>query len=136
FVKEKEAKQLLKTAITFTDDWNSLNAKMLLLIFYNTGMRRAELINLKERNIDAAKGQIKVLGKGNKERIIPVTKELLHEIDDYIQQKKRSFEEQAEELLVTEKGKKLYPKYVYLLVKKYLSQAATLDKKSPHVLRH
>src|SRR5690606_32913154 len=75
-------------------------------------------------------------GKGNKERIIPVSKEIFTVIAGYQAEKKKTFEKMDDTLLVTEKGKKLYPKYAWLLVNKYLGQASTLDKKSPHVLRH
>ena len=77
-----------------------------------------------------------MLGKGNKERIIPVSKELFLEIRKYQQLKRKTFEKTEDMLLVTEKGKKIVSKYACLLVNKYLGQASTLDKKSPHVLRH
>jgi integrase/recombinase XerC len=77
-----------------------------------------------------------VLGKGNKERIIPVSKEVIVIIRDYQQWKRKEFENTEEVLLVTAKGKKMYPKYAYLLVKQYLGDIKTLDKKSPHILRH
>jgi len=109
---------------------------MLIILFYATGMRLSELIGLKEKQLDLGRSGIKVLGKGNKERVIPVSAEVADCIRDYQQWKKKEFETTTDLLLVTEKGKKLYPKYAYLLVNKYLSQASTLDKKSPHVLRH
>ena len=143
FVKEEETKQLMKALNQSTEDWKSLNAKMLIILFYNTGMRLSELINLKEKQLDPGRSQIKVLGKGNKERIIPVSKEIIKAIGDYRQLKKKEFaqmdsmgERTDDTLLVTEKGKKLYPKYAYLLVRQCLAGAGTLDKKSPHVLRH
>lgn len=136
FVKEEETRHLLDALNQSTDDWKSLNARMLITIFYSTGMRLSELINLKEQQVDASRGHIKVLGKGNKERVIPAGKELLDLISFYRQQKKKEFGSTGTELLVTEKGKKMYPKYAYLLVKKYLGEASTLDKKSPHILRH
>jgi integrase/recombinase XerC len=77
-----------------------------------------------------------VLGKGNKERILPLDRTLVTEIRDYLQQKRKNFENRADTLLVTEKGKKLYPRYAWALVNKYLGQATTLEQKSPHVLRH
>jgi integrase/recombinase XerC len=113
-----------------------LNAKMLISIFYATGMRLSELINLKEKQIDFSRSQIKVLGKGNKERIIPVSKKVLELIKIYQALKRKEFEKPDDTLLVTEKGKKLYPKYAYLLVNQVLGSASTLDQKSPHVLRH
>jgi integrase/recombinase XerC len=136
FVKESETRQILESLSGSTEDWKTLNAKMLLTLFYSTGMRLSELIGLKEKQIDFARSQIKVLGKGNKERIIPVSREMLENIREYQKHKKKEFEAPEEYFLVTEKGKKLYPKYAYLLVKKYLGEASTLDKKSPHVLRH
>lgn len=136
FVKEDETGKLLKTLSASTEDWRSLNARMLILLFYSTGMRLSELINLRERQIDGNRGQVKVLGKGNKERIIPLNGSLITEIQEYCRLKRKDFEAPDDYLLVTEKGRKLYPKYAYLLVKESLGQAGTLDKKSPHVLRH
>ncbi len=136
FVKEQDAQQLLKTLDTSTEDWKSLNARMLISIFYATGMRLSELINLKEKQLDQSRLQLRVLGKGNKERIIPVSRELFDDINEYQRLKKKTFENADDYLLVTEKGKKLYPKYAWLLVNDYLGRASTLNKKSPHVLRH
>ena len=136
FVKEEDTRQMLLTLARSTEDWKSLNARLLILIFYATGMRLSELLNLREKQIDFSKSQIKVLGKGNKERIIPVSPELVENIRAYLQLKKKEFEKTDDFFLVTEKGKKLYPKYAYLLVKQVLGETSTLDKKSPHVLRH
>jgi integrase/recombinase XerC len=136
FVKEEDTRKLVEALHASTENWKSLNAKMLIIIFYATGMRLSELINLKEKQVDFSNSQVKVLGKGNKERIIPISKELSRSIRDYQQLKKKEFENAGDFLLVTEKGKKLYPKYAYLLVKEVLAGASTLDKKSPHILRH
>jgi len=136
FVKEKETEKLVETLNRSAGSWKTLNAKMLITIFYATGMRLSELINLKEKQIDFSRSQIKVLGKGNKERSIPVSKKIVEMIRDYQQLKKKEFEKTDDVLLVTEKGRKMYSKYAYLLVNKFLGEAGTLDKKSPHVLRH
>ncbi len=136
FVKEEDTRQMILALGRSTENWKSLNARMLITIFYATGMRLSELINLREKQIDAGKGQIKVLGKGNKERIIPVSPELVKDMRNYQHLKKKEFEQADDFFLVTEKGKKLYPKYAYLLVRQVLGEASTLDKKSPHVLRH
>ena len=136
FVREEDTARLLHTLETAAEDWKSLNAKMLITIFYATGMRQSELLGLRERQIDFEKAQIRVLGKGNKERIIPVSPEILKQVRDYCDQKKSRFENPDDYLLVTEKGKKLYPKYAWLLVNTYLGMTTTLEKKSPHVLRH
>jgi len=142
-MKEHETKELIRTLSGSTEDWKTLNAKMLIVLLYCTGMRISELINLRERQLDFGRSQIKVLGKGNKERIIPVSRDLVRNIEDYQRMKKKehvrreSDENDIEDvLLVTEKGKRLYPKYAYLLVRKHLRDSSTLDKNSPHVLRH
>lgn len=136
YVQETDTRKLVLTLQQSTEDWKSMNKKMLITIFYATGMRLSELINLHEKQIDFSKSQFKVLGKGNKERLIPASKEMLEMIRDYQQMKKKNFEKTDDFLLVTEKGKKLYPKYAYLLVNQVLEEASTLDKKSPHILRH
>jgi len=137
FIKEEDTRNLINISGLVTENWKSLNTYLLVSLFYGTGMRLSELINLKESQVDFARRQIKVLGKGNKERIIPVTDELLKTVRDYIQQKKKEFEKPDNTLLITEKGKKMYAKYAYLLVNTVLdSTIKTLDKKSPHVLRH
>ena len=87
--------------------------------------------------MDEFNSSVKVLGKGSKERIIPVSRQLMQVLQDYIYAKRCSFAQFDKEfLLVNAKGRKLYPKYVYDAVKKYLSLVTTIDKKSPHVLRH
>lgn len=136
FINEGDTQKLVESLALSTENWKTLNAKMLITIFYATGMRLSELINLKEKQIDFSNSQIKVLGKGNKERIIPVSKEIMEAIRNYQELKKRDFEVSSDVLMVTDKGKKIYPKYAYLLVNQILGGASTLDKKSPHVLRH
>lgn len=136
FVKEEDTRMLLETLNSAAEDWKSLNAKMLVIIFYATGMRLSELINLSENQIDFSREQIKVLGKGNKERVIPVSREVIAAIRNYQQLKNKEFEGMNNSLLVTERGKKLYPRYAWKLVNQVLGEASTLDKKSPHVLRH
>lgn len=137
FIKEEDTDKLIRSTHSATENWKSLNTHILVQLFYGTGMRLSELVNLKENQVDFGRRQIKVLGKGNKERIIPVTTELMGVVKEYIQQKKKEFENATGTLLVTEKGKKMYPKYAYLLVNAVLNDTIkTLDKKSPHVLRH
>ena len=109
----------------------------MLHLFYNTGMRQAELAGLKEATISKSNSTIKVLGKGNKERIIPVSNQLMDTMQHYMADKRKllaAFDEEV--LLVTVLGKKLYPSYIYTVVNKYLAMVTTIDKKSPHVLRH
>jgi len=137
FIKEKDVEELIKSLTTYAEDWDSLNTKMLITVFYSTGMRLSELINMKERQVDFSRKQLKILGKGNKERIIPAGPDLLNTLREYINEKRKVFEKTDDVLLVSSRGKKLYPKYAYNLVKTILSEEVkTLDKKSPHVLRH
>ncbi|MCW3107473.1 MAG: tyrosine-type recombinase/integrase [Segetibacter sp.] len=136
FVSQSDM-ETLQRYVEFPDTWKGQTDKLLLELFYATGMRLSELIGLKESQLDAANGQVKVLGKGNKERIIPVSKELLNQLVSYVQNKRESFSGVLfPNLFINEKGKPLYPKYVYNVVKANLSLITTLQKKSPHVLRH
>ena len=109
--------------------------RMIMELFYATGIRLSELIGLKDSNIDLYQCQVKVLGKRNKERIIPFTNKLKVLIDFYLKSR-QDIVTNAPNFFVTEKGKKLYPKLVYRIVINQLSSVTTLDKKSPHVLRH
>ncbi len=119
----------------FSNDFEGLRDKLLINLFYSTGIRLSELQNLQNSNIDFFQKQIKVLGKRNKERIIPITSETLALIKTYnIENNRLGFSNQY--LLLTNKGEQLYPKFIYNTVKKYLSQVTTLSKRSPHVLRH
>ena len=123
--------------VEFPDNWEGRTQRLLIQLFYNTGIRQAELVGLKESQVDRHNNSIKVLGKGNKERIIPVSNKLMDVLQGYISGKRTELELfEAELLLVNARGKKLYPRYVYNTVKKYLSLVTTIDKKSPHVLRH
>lgn len=114
---------------------------LILELFYGTGIRRSELIHLRQSDVDFRKSTIKVLGKRNKERIIPVTKPLLELIEAYVNQKQQNGTprpaDDSDYLLQHPKsGKKLTEKFVYNKVIKYLAGVTTIDKKSPHVLRH
>jgi len=133
FVEKDKMNQLLDNQESFEEDPDKLRNKLIIELFYATGMRLSELINLKQGSIDLSKGQLKVLGKRNKERIIPFGPELGREIKAWLDSKK---EEEPELLFTGKSGKKLSEKLVYTIVKKYLSGVTTIDKKSPHVLRH
>ena len=136
FVSEKDTNRLL-TQVEFSEGFKGLTEKLIIQLLYATGMRKAELIALKEYNIDNSNASIKVLGKGNKERIIPVNATLINELKYYCQQKKILFvRNESMDLFVNEKGLKLDPKTVYNIVKKYLSKVTTIEKRSPHILRH
>ncbi len=136
YVEEKDMAELLDT-LRFPDDWEGWTDRLLLAIFYHTGMRLSELMNLRENQVDSSKRTLKVLGKGNKERVIPVSPVLIKGIEEYMRKKRKELEApDTQFLLVGAKGKKLYPKYLYRSVHKYLAQVTTIEKKSPHVLRH
>lgn len=134
---EQRDMEVLLHDIAFTDGLQGRTEKLIINLFYSTGMRLSEMVNLLEGQVDPAYKTIRVLGKGNKERIIPVGEELIGQIEAYRQCKKQELPPAAHPyLLVDKKGKQLYHKAVYLIVKKYLQQVSTLHKKSPHVLRH
>jgi len=136
FVEQKDIKTLFNY-VEFPDTWEGKTSRLLLMIFYQTGIRLSELINIKESHVDTSKGSIKVLGKGNKERIIQVNNNLLKEIEKYTAEKNFNIgEAQKDFLFINSKGKKLYPKYVYNVVKKYIGDVSTNERKSPHILRH
>jgi integrase/recombinase XerC len=132
YVEEKDM-QTLFDYVEFSSDWNGQSEKLILQLFYNTGMRISELINLKIKQLDVAYNHIKVLGKGNKERIIPINKALINALEAYIKGRPEST---MENIFINEKGKPLYAKQVYNLVKKNLALVTTVQKKGPHILRH
>ena len=136
YVEQKEMAGLF-SEVEFPDDWEGRTDRLLLRILYYTGMRLSELVGLREGQVDFGNRVIKVLGKGNKERVIPVNRELIDAIGDYRDSKRVELEGSDKQfLLVNGKGRKLYPKYVQRAVKSYLAQVTTIDQKSPHVLRH
>lgn len=120
----------------FAHTFEGTRDRLILEMFYQTGMRRAELVNLRLSDIDFARMQILVTGKGDKQRLIPIEWELRHLIEDYLCCRKQDINPDNDYVFVTKKGKHVYDKLVYLAVKKSLSNITTMDKKSPHVLRH
>ncbi len=135
FVEEKDMHTLFDY-VEFSDDWKGRTEKLVLQLFYSTGMRLSELIGLKENQLDGSLRQLKVLGKGNKERILPLSPELVQLLKAYIQDKPDKQEEKHQRLFVNEKGKPLQPRQVYSFVKQHLATVTTVTKKSPHILRH
>ncbi|HXB41957.1 MAG TPA: tyrosine-type recombinase/integrase [Bacteroidia bacterium] len=130
-IKKLQKKQRAEGETEFT----SLLKKLILELFYQTGIRRSELVNLEQKNIDLHVTQLKVLGKRNKERIIPFGTDLKNILEDYISQKEKN-NLPADFLLYRENATRVYDKWVYSLVKEELKDVTTLSKKSPHVLRH
>lgn len=135
FVADKDISTLL-SHVEFGADWTGRTERLLIELFYHTGMRLSELINLKEGSVNFANHTLKVLGKGNKERILPLSPELIKSIGEYLKEKKSVIAEPQNCLLCTARGKQLAPRAVYSIVKKYLSLVTTIEKRSPHVLRH
>jgi len=130
FVKENEIELLLEEVI-FDSGFIGKRDKLIIEIFYLTGMRLTELINIKVTDIDFHNNSIKVIGKRNKERIIPLSKSIINTIQSFI------YEFDLKEFLITNsKGNKVYSKLVYRVVRKYLSKITSINKKSPHILRH
>ena len=132
YLTENQANDLFAN-IQFSDNWKGRTEKLVLSIFYATGIRLSELIQLKEKDLAFYPAQIRIFGKGGKERIIPIPEKIAGEIQIYIEEKPQNH---SDRLLITEKGKPLYAKQVYNFVKKYLSDVTTIYKKSPHILRH
>jgi len=134
----KENMESLFQNIEFNEEFDGVRDKLIIEMLYFTGMRLSELINLKDSDIDIQSQQIKVLGKRNKERIIPFSIVLQNSIENYLKVRKKDIIqlEQNSYFFVTQKGKKIYEKLVYRTVNSYLGKVSTLRKKSPHVLRH
>ena len=136
FVADKDIKTLFEH-VEFPDTWKGQTERLLLIIFYQTGMRLSEAIQLKESNINFSSNSLKVLGKGNKERVIPIQPDLKEALRSYMEKKKTEFPDApGNYLLISENGRPLQPRAVYTSVKSYLSLVTTIQKRSPHVLRH
>ncbi|WP_026463319.1 tyrosine-type recombinase/integrase [Adhaeribacter aquaticus] len=136
FVPEETFNTFLNS-FEFEDSFEGYRDKLILELLYGTGMRLAELIGIKELDIDSFNKTVKVLGKGNKERIIPINDSLHTTLLLYLEKKKTKFSDNIPvKLLVTNKALPLYPKFVYRTVKKYINLVTTSEHASPHVLRH
>ncbi len=136
FVNEAEMNLLLDSC-EFSDDFVGMRDRLIMELLYGTGIRLSELITLKTQNVHLLNRTIKVLGKRNKERVIPFSASLEKVIKQYLQLKKFSFsKDELPNLIVTDKGEPCYPMFIYRVVKKYLNLFTTIDKRSPHVLRH
>ena len=133
---EDEIKSLFK-GDHFSNDYMGILEKTIIAVFYYTGIRRIELINLKERNVLINDGVIKVHGKRNKERLIPILDELIQIIQTYLKKKNEIIiENNSSTFFVNKKGKMLTESFVYKTVNRYFSIVSSKTKKSPHMLRH
>jgi integrase/recombinase XerC len=139
FIKEHEAQELFIEDSFYLNNpeqsvFENTRDELIMLLLYQCGIRLSELVNLKVRDFNNE--SIKVLGKRNKERIIPINEQLAKKIDHYLLIRKQEFELNAEYLIVKNDGVKIYEKFVYRKVNHYLSTVTKMKKKSPHTLRH
>ncbi|HSH18917.1 MAG TPA: tyrosine-type recombinase/integrase [Draconibacterium sp.] len=135
FVEEKNLHHLLDDGF-FSDDFAGVRDKLVITLLYGTGIRLSELLLLKDDDFDTKNGLIRVLGKRKKERIIPYPISINQLIEHYIYARNTTIGFKTDRLLVTEAGKPVYEKLIYRVVKNNLSKVTSLEKKSPHVLRH
>ncbi|MCH5329051.1 MAG: tyrosine recombinase XerC [Coprobacter sp.] len=135
FVKQDEM-DLLLDEVDFGDGFSAVRDRLIIAVFYSTGIRRAELIGLKDVDVDTGAATMKVTGKRNKQRIIPFGGELASLIDEYRTVRARTVGGGTADFFVRETGEPLYPQLVYRVVTRYLEAVCSLNKKSPHVLRH
>jgi integrase/recombinase XerC len=136
FISQESINQLLDGS-GFEDNYEGLREKLILELLYGTGIRLAELIGLKQQDVDLASRTLKVTGKGNKERIIPINDNLYLCLQRYLETKKSQFPDNPPlTLFVTNKTLPLYPKFVYRVVQRYIGLISTARHKSPHILRH
>ena len=121
--------------IAIDTDFTSTRNKLIVELFYSTGIRRAELINIKDKDISFSDRTIKVLGKRNKERFVPLLTSVIQTLKKYLELKKE-FTIGEEELFITKTGNKIYETLVYRVINSYFSKISSKEKKSPHILRH
>lgn len=131
---QKEIKKVLEQGES-RDDFETLRDITMIKLLYSTGIRRAELIELKVKDIDFVKKQLKVLGKRNKERIVPLLETMIEQLHNYMAVRTELVKD-CDCLFITKKGKKVYPTLVYRVINTYFSPVSTKVKKSPHILRH
>jgi len=135
FVDEENINRLLEE-YSFGDDFSGVRNRLIIDLLYQTGMRRSELLDLKTGSLDMERKILKVRGKRSRERLIPVGEELVHQIGRYLALRGEVAGPGENSLFVTEKGKAAYDRMIHRVVGKYLALITTLEKKSPHVLRH
>ena len=135
FFKEKEMDSALDNKSN-PNDFETTRDLLIISIFYQTGIRLAELISIEDKDIDLINGNLRVTGKRNKQRIIPISNSLCKEISEYIELRNNKLEILSANLFLRENGQKLYPKLIYNIVHNTMSEVSSLHKRSPHVLRH
>jgi integrase/recombinase XerC len=136
FVREEEMNRLLDTPQMWQEGFDGLRARTIIILFYETGIRLAELIGLDVADVDFAAHQIKVTGKRNKQRIIPFGEELEKALQEYLSQRNALPLQMEPALILSDKGRRMTRSLVEKIVKQHLSLTTTLKKRTPHVLRH
>jgi len=135
FVQEKEMNRLLDERF-FTEDFEGRRDKAVVSLFYGTGIRLSELVGIRFSDLNLGEKIVKVNGKRNKERLVPFPMEIATVLDEYIRMRKELFPGSGNFLFVTATGEPAYDKLIYRIVKKQLALVTTIEKKSPHILRH
>ena len=135
FLKESEMNKLLDDT-DFGEGFKGCRDRLIIEMFYATGMRLSELIGLDDKDVDFSASLLKVTGKRNKQRLIPFGDELKETMLEYVDIRNEMISERSDAFFVRENGERLYKNLVYNLVKRNLSKVVTLKKRSPHVLRH
>lgn len=135
FVNYSDMEKVLDLEVV-GNDYESFRDKVILELFYVTGMRRAELIGLTDKDVDLYSGSIRVTGKRNKQRLIPISKNTIALIDAYMEIRNNYFENQTAAFFVKKDGEAIYPMLIHRIVSSHLKWIPTLAKASPHVLRH
>ncbi|MFZ4706128.1 MAG: site-specific tyrosine recombinase/integron integrase [Bacteroidales bacterium] len=135
---EQEKMELLVTFSDLKDKHITLRDQTILLVFYSTGIRLSELINIRIEDVDLVRGALRVLGKRNKERIVPIGDKVIQQLEKYMKERAEIVlaENKIPLLFVSPKGDKLYPRLIYRIVHSWLALVSTREKLSPHVLRH
>jgi integrase/recombinase XerC len=136
FVNHKDLDAVLDDSLAYSDDFQGHRDQFIIELLYLTGMRRAELIALKDVDIDFSTCTLRVTGKRNKQRIIPFTDDTKEKLKKYIETRDAEIVNKSPFLFVKQSGEPLYPKLVYSIVRNHLDSIPTLSKKSPHTLRH
>lgn len=136
FLKENEMETLLDRIQWDDNKFKDVRARTIILLFYETGLRRAELQGLNDADVDLAAMQLKVTGKRNKQRIVPFGEELSEALQHYMKVRDEQVPRLTEALFVSEKGLRITTSAIYVTVRENLSKVCMLKKRSPHVLRH
>ncbi|QTE22365.1 tyrosine-type recombinase/integrase [Polaribacter cellanae] len=131
---QREINEVIKS-ISLQEDFVSIRNKLIVELFYSMGLRRIELINIKESDVNFSDNTIKIIGKRNKERFAPILGSVLETLRKYLELKKQ-YQSTKDVLFITEKGNKIYETLVYRIINSYFSQVSSKVKKSPHILRH